>query len=177
MANMSEISNRFIWSAIVQGAVLTLVTFVLFIYGSAYLTPSPAVVIASGSAGLWLMLGYVMYIIMILALGITALFYDYIEVRLGRRLDGISLLFAQAQLILMNVGIFGATLLLMYAGYVGGAGLLPTALGGGGLSELQAHVQILSPFPPEIIAFVILTMLGALCGGIAYLRALLAKKK
>ena len=176
MDKTSEISNRFIWSAIVQGALLTLVTFVLFIYGSLYLSPSPAVVIASGSAGTWLMLGYVIYVAMIIALGVTALFYDHIEIRLGRKLDKLSLLLAQAQLILMNVGIVGSTFLLMYAGYVGGVGLLPVALGGGGLTELQTHVQILSQFPSEVIVFVILTMIGALAGGIAYVRTLLSKK-
>lgn len=176
MAKISEISNGFIWSAIIQGALLTLVTFVLFIYGSLFLSPSPAVVIASGSAGTWLMLGYVIYVAMIIALGVTALFYDHMEMRLGKKLDKTSMLLAYAQLVMMNVGIIGSTFLLMYAGYVGGVGLLPTAIGGGGLSEMQAHVQILSQFPSEIIAFVVLTMLGALAGGIAYVRALLSKK-
>ena len=176
MATISGIPKLFIWSAIAHGALLAIVTFILFIYGSLYLSPSPAVVIASGSAGTWLMLGYVIYVAMILALGVTALFYDYIESGLGKKIDRISTMLAYAQLILMNVGIVGSTFLLMYAGYVGGVGILPTALGGAGLSETQAHVQILGAFPPEIIAFIILTMLGALAGGIAYVRALLSKK-
>lgn len=165
----------FLWSAIFQGAILAAVTFIVFIWGSVYLSPSPAMVIASGSAGTWLAIGYVMYIIMVLALGVTSFIYDYIEVRLRRKLDRASSLLANTHLVLMNIGILGAALLLMYAGYVGGVGLMPTSVGGGGLTQLQVHEQILGQYPLPIIVFVVATTIGVLAGGLAYLRSLIAK--
>jgi len=175
MAKTSKIATLFLWSAIVQGAILAIVTFILFIFGSIYLTPNPSMVIASGSAGVWLMLGYITYIAMILALGVTSFLYDYVEVRLNKTLDGISLELAKAHLILMNVGMLGATLLLMYAGYVGGVGLMPASIGGGGLSQLQVHEQILGQFPVPIITFAAAAIIGVLAGGLAYIRSLLRK--
>lgn len=176
MQKFSRWANRFIWSAIIQGALVTIATLILFIYGSVYLSPSPAQVIAAGSAGTWLLVGYVTYIVMIMALGLTALFYDYMEVRLGRAMTGARNILAALHLYLMNIGIIGATWLLMYAGYVGGVALMPTSEGGLGLTDLQAHVQILGVFPQYIILFILITLAGALAGGIAYMLELCRKR-
>ncbi|MDE1827700.1 MAG: hypothetical protein KGH65_00870 [Candidatus Micrarchaeota archaeon] len=175
MEKTSRIATMFLWSAIAQGAIIAAVTFIIFIWGSIYLSPSPSMVIASGSAGIWLTVGYVMYIIMVLALGVTSFLYDYIEVRLGKRLDRFSAILARVHLVLMNSGMIGAALLLMYAGYVGGVGLMPSAIGGGGLTQLQVHEQILGQYPLPIIAFVVATIVGIISGGISYLRSLLRK--
>ncbi|MDE1850852.1 MAG: hypothetical protein KGH54_03610 [Candidatus Micrarchaeota archaeon] len=176
MDKTSRIATMFLWSAIAQGAILAATTFVIFIWGSVYLSPSPSMVIASGSAGIWLAVGYVMYVVMVLALGVTSFLYDYIEARLGRRLDNASSALARVHLVLMNLGILGASLLLIYAGYVGGVGLMPASVGGGGLSQLQVHEQILGQFPVPIIAFVAATIIGVLAGGLAYIRSLLRRR-
>ncbi len=172
----SKWATRFIWSAIAQGGMVTAATLILFVYGSVYLKPTPATVIASGSAGTWLLIGYMTYVIMIIALGVTALFYDYLEVRLGRKIiRRRQAILTVIHLVLMNVGIAGSTWLLMYVGYVGGAAVMPASSGGGGLTDEQAHVQILSPFPPVIIGFILATMVGVASGGLAYLLELKSK--
>ncbi|MGI0047514.1 MAG: hypothetical protein ACREBB_10075 [Nitrosotalea sp.] len=174
----SKWATRFIWSAVIQGGLVAIATLVLFVYGSVYLKPTPATVIASGSAGTWLLIGYMAYIIMIIALGVTALFYDYLEVRLGRKITRKKQsLLTMIHLVLMNVGITGSTWLLMYVGYVGGSAILPVSSGGGGLTDAQAHVQILAPFPPVIIGFIFATLVGVTSGGLAYLLELRSKHK
>jgi hypothetical protein len=174
----SKWATRFIWSAVIQGGLVTAATLVLFVYGSVYLKPTPATVIASGSAGTWLLIGYMAYIVMIIALGVTALFYDYLEVRLGRQITGKKRsLLTVAHLLLMNIGITGSTWLLMYVGYVGGAAIMPVSSGGGGLTDLQAHEKILAPFPPVIIGFILATMIGVMSGGLAYVLELKSKAK
>lgn len=171
----SKLSKLFLQSAIVQGALLLAVTFVLFVYGSIAVIPTPAMVIALGSAGTWIMVGYVLYIAMIIALAVTGLLYDYIEFRLGKKLDRISEKLGFVQLEFMNGGIIGATWLLMYGGYLGGVGLLPVEVGGLGLSQLQVHEQILGAFPVPIMVFCIITMIGVLAGGVAFIRMLRKK--
>lgn len=164
-------TRRWIWSAIIQGAIFAIATFILFIYGSVYLSATPAMVMVGTEAGLWLSTGYLLYLALIGAFGITAFFYHYIIG--GRaRMTRISGILAWAQLILMNIGVFGASVLLMYAGYVGGAALLPTSSGGGGLTALQVHVQILQYYPEPIAIFAGIALLGALCGGIVLINGL-----
>lgn len=166
----SKWATRFIWSAIIQGGFVASATIVLFVYGSVYLKPTPATVIAAGSAGTWLLIGYMAYVVMIIALGVTALFYDYLEVRLGRMMTKRrQAVLAVVHIVLMNIGIAGSTWLLMYVGYVGGAAIMPVSSGGGGLTAEQAHVKILSPFPPVIIGFILMTLAGVAAGGLAYL--------
>ena len=59
----------------------------------------------------------------------------------------------------------------MYAGYIGGAALLS------GLTELQVHVQFLQYYPLPIIIFLAIVLIGALAGGLAFIRALRSKNK
>jgi hypothetical protein len=161
-------SKKFFLAYAVQGMLVLLATFILFILGSLFIVPAPAMVIASGSAGTWLTVGYLAYIAMTLYLGVSAFIYYMLEGKVPaaskKRYD----LFATLHFTLANVGIFVTCMLLMYAGYVGGAALLPTSSGGGGLTQLQAHVQILSYYPVPIAVFVGITMLGVACGFASY---------
>lgn len=158
---------RWIWAAIIQGFFATLWTIFIVFPG---VTPSPSMVIASGSAGTWLTLGYVLYVtIGVIAVAVTGLFYNYIEVGMGKVYKGLSNGLAWVHYVLMNVGVAGACWSLMYAGYKGGAGLLPTAEGGGGLTELQVHVTILVQWVNPIGYLVYIAALGILVGGLGYL--------
>ncbi|MDE1832878.1 MAG: hypothetical protein KGH58_00490 [Candidatus Micrarchaeota archaeon] len=164
----NDIGLRFIWAAIWQGLLAALVTAILFAYGSIYFKPAPAMVIASGSAGTWMFIGYITYIVMVIAIGVTGLLYEFIEARFRGSITGIPAMLANAHLVLMNIGVIGATWLLMYAGYRGGTALLPASSGGLGLTTLQAHEQILSVYPTYIVIFIIATIIGMLCGGAAF---------
>ena len=78
----SRWANRFIVAAIVQGALAAGVTSYL-LYDAVYGSPGPARIVAGGSAGTWLTVGYLGYIMLgPLAAAITALFYQHLEVNL-----------------------------------------------------------------------------------------------
>jgi hypothetical protein len=75
----------------------------------------------------------------------------------------------------MNVSTTSATGMLMYAGYVSGAALLPLSAGGKGFNQGQAH-DILSPFVELISITILLLVLGVLLGGIGFLLMYKSKK-
>jgi hypothetical protein len=75
---------------------------------------------------------------------------------------------AWGHLILMNVGTAAISCMMMYAGYVSGAVMLPVSAGGKGFNELQAH-QILGPFVVPISVAILVIMLGVILGGIEFL--------
>jgi hypothetical protein len=159
--------GRFIWAAIVNGAFAVLWT--LFMVWP-FAKPAPSMVIASGSAGTWLLTGYVLFLsVGVVATAVTALFYLYIEGIRGKVYSGVRNYLAWGHLILMELGVLGSTWLLMYAGYVGGSALLPAAVGGGGLNPGQVHEQILQYYIQPIFYFVVTAILGALIGGLGYL--------
>lgn len=161
----SRWASRFIWLAIVNGAIAVgWTTFLIWPFAR----PAPTMIIASGSAGTWLLFGYLLYLVVgVLGVATTALFYQHIEVTLSKPYSGFRSLFAFAHLILMEVGVLMATGLLMYAGYIGGAGLLPTAVGGGGMDRSEVH-EILVNFVQPIFIFTVIAILGALAGGLGY---------
>ncbi|MDG6994703.1 MAG: hypothetical protein JRN52_02170 [Nitrososphaerota archaeon] len=165
---VSKWSNRFVWAAIIQGLAATLITIPIFL---PTIHPAVAQVIASGSAGTWFLTGYVMYIVVgVVAVGLTALFYHHFEVVLGKRYRGvIANALAWIHLVLMNVGAAAATWLLMYAGYLGESALMPAAEGGGGLTALQVHEQILVHYVNPIGALLAVTAVGVLAGGLGFL--------
>jgi hypothetical protein len=60
--------------------------------------------------------------------------------------------------------------MLMYAGYMAGAAMLPVDVGGQGFNAGQAH-GILAPFVEPISVFVIVLIIGVILGGIGFLLA------
>jgi heme/copper-type cytochrome/quinol oxidase subunit 1 len=163
---VSRWSNRFIWAAIIQGLIATLLTIPIV---DPYLNPPVSKVIAGGSAGTWFLVGYVMYIVVgVIAVGLTALFYHHFEVSLGKPYRGISNKLAWAHLVLMNVGAAVATYLLMYGGYFAGAGMLPTSEGGKGWTALQAHINVLAALVNPTGIAIIIAGVGVLAGGLGF---------
>jgi len=163
----SKWTSRFIWAAIVEGILA--VGWTLFIVNP-YAHPAASMVIASGSAGTWLLTGYALFLaIGVVAVAVSGLFYFYIEGIMGKVYSGVSSVFAWLHLVLMNVGVAGATFLLMYGGYLGGAALLPTSEGGGGLQALQVHIQILQYYVNPTFYFIVVAVVGVLFGGLGYL--------
>ncbi|MGA1975249.1 MAG: hypothetical protein ABSG92_06400, partial [Conexivisphaerales archaeon] len=137
-------TTRFMYAAIAQGLAAFVITALIVL---PILKPSPTMLIAGGSAGTWLTVGYLSYLVVgVMGVAVTALFYHLIEDGLHKAVTGISNGLAWAHFVLMNVGVAAATWMLMYAGYIGGTGLLSTASGGGGLTAGQVH--------PHIVGFV-----------------------
>lgn len=164
-------AKRFIGLAIVQGA-LALAIMVIFLSLNLFGAPGqqPSRIVAGGSVGTWLLVGFTGYLVVgVLAVGLSALFYHYLEVVRGNRYTGVNTGLAWAHLILLNVGAAGASWLMMLAGYTGGSHLLtsetpPPAVYG------EVHALIEWTILP-IAIFIILGALGVLLGGLGYVRA------
>lgn len=172
---VSRWSNRFVWAAIIQGfaAVLLTIPIVWPTGGILGIKVNPAVaqVIASGSAGTWFLVGYVLYITVgVIAVGLTALFYYHFEINLkkpytGRITNGL----AWVHLVLMNVGAAAVSYILMYAGYFGERALMPTSEGGLDQTELWTHLNVLSPLVDPAGYALIVCGIGVLAGGLGFL--------
>jgi energy-converting hydrogenase Eha subunit A len=171
---VSKWATRFIWAAIIQGALATLLTLYIVIGQIFFLRPEPSRVIAFGSAGNWFTVGYVTYLIVgVVGAAVTALFYHYIESILGKPYSGLADKLANVHLVLMNIGVVGATWLMMLGGYLGGAAMLPPDVGGRGWNPGQVHVNVFYSiplgYPFWISIFIILLALGVLAGGLSYI--------
>ncbi|MEM0440609.1 MAG: hypothetical protein QXF45_03455 [Candidatus Caldarchaeum sp.] len=172
----SKWASRFIAAGIVQGALATGLTFFWLVaqFGG-FLKPEFTRVIAFGSAGMYFTIGYTTYLIVgVVAVAVSALFYNYLEVTLGKPYKGIAEKFAWLHFILMNVGVVGATWLLMVVGYLGGAALLPPEVGGLGWSPGRVHTEIFFGILPFgiamwIVAFLFVTVAGVVFGGLGYI--------
>ena len=170
----SKWAGRFIWAAVIQGFFAVIIT-VLILDPISYLTGnsdyySPSKVIAGGGGGTWMFTGYISYLVVgVVAVAVTAIFYFYIEGVMGKAYQGISNYLAWGHLILMNVGVAGSMFLMMWGGYRAGAGAAAVSSGGGGLTGLQIHEQILGPLVNPIGGLILVAALGALLGGLGYI--------
>ncbi len=172
MERKSKWANRFMVAAIIQGALAAALTSYL-LYEGVYGTPAASRIVANlggaGNAGIWLTVGYLVYLPLgPIATAVTALFYRHIEAHLQKPYTGWADLLAWVHLAFMNVGVVGATWLMMNAGYRGGAAALPTSQGGLGWNAGQIHTYIMEGYPSYIAPFVALALVGAIFGGLGY---------
>jgi hypothetical protein len=162
-------TKRFMAAAVVQGAVVAGLTVFLVLGQISFIKPEVSRVMAAGGAGTWFTFGYLAYIIVgVMGVAVSALFYHYLENVLGRHIRRSAKVLAWTHLVLMNVGTVAAMGLLMYAGYVGGASMLPTDVGGRGFNAGQAH-EILVTFVEPISAAILVIVAGVTAGGIGFL--------
>ncbi len=166
-------AGRWIWAAVGQGLIITVVTL-LIVQPLSYLNYnpyySPSKVIAAGGAGTWMFTGYILYLVVgVVAVAVTALFYFYFEGIVGKVYHGSTNYLAWAHYILMNVGVAGSMLLMIWGGFRAGVAAASVSSGGLGFTATQIHEQILGPLTQPIGALVIVAALGALCGGLGYI--------
>jgi hypothetical protein len=173
----SKMAGLFLYAAIIQGAIAVFITFLGGFGDQIGLLPvSAARVIASGEAGTWFTLGYIMYIVVgVVAMAVTALFYFFIETIQGKVYRGAAKALAWVHLVLGNVGVAGTAILAMVGGYLGGAAMQPAQFGGLGYSTGQVHVHILSYYQDPVAAFLGIALLGFVLGGLGYVLALRSK--
>ncbi len=163
---------RFIWAAVIQGLIITMLTvFILeplsFFNINWYYSPSK--VIAGNGAGTWMFTGYISYLVVgVVAVAVTAMFYFYIEGIMGKVYKGLTNYLAWAHYIFMNVGVAGSMLLMIWGGYAAGVASVPVASGGLGYTSLQIHEQILGQLTNPIGALILLASIGALLGGLGF---------
>ena len=123
--------NKFILSAIIQGAVITMLTLIIVGF---QLTVSNINIIQFLSLTFdgpskWFFLGYIFYLILIVAIAVTAVFYLHLEVHMGKKITGLKSVLAGIHLVGMNVGGAGTTIVMIFAG-LAGSGILDIVLNG-----------------------------------------------
>lgn len=178
MATESKWATRFVVAAIVQGALCTLLTGFFVLGEMGYMSPPVSLLISATIPGVWIALGYFAYLIVgVLGMAVTALFYQYLEVNLKSLYVGKEKTLAWLHLVFSNVGIIGATWLVIYAGYLTGIATLPTALGGSGLSLKEVEISILGQYLLPLAIFASITMVGILLGGLGYVLVYRARPK
>jgi len=175
-APWSKWANRWIIAAIAQGALAAGLTAFL-LYDAKYGTPGAAKIVSGGGTGNWLTVGYLGFIIFgPLAAAITSLFYQHLESNLRAPYTGISNVFAWLHLLLMNVGVTGATWLMWNGGwravnFISTTGSSAFCKANPADPSCSVHVQILGGLVDPIGYFSIVAILGAFAGGIGFLMA------
>ncbi|MDA4123339.1 MAG: hypothetical protein OK456_09190 [Thaumarchaeota archaeon] len=165
-------AGRWIWAAVIQGAIVTIITILIaqplsFFNIEPYF--APAMVIAAGGGGTWLFTGYILYLVVgVVGVAVTAIFYFYIEGVEGKVYHGLMNYLAWGHYILMNVGVASSMILMMYGGYLAGWAGAAVSSGGLGYTDYQIHVNYLSHFEDPIGALVLIAALGAILGGVGY---------
>jgi uncharacterized membrane protein SirB2 len=172
-------SNRFIIAAIAQGAIITGLTLSIV---TAQLLVSGINIIQFLSLSFegpakWFFLGYIFYLILVVAIAVTAVFYNHLEVNLDKQIHGFRSVLAWIHLIGMNVGGAATTIAMILAGVIG-SGMLDLMLNRDMADgTLQPNVEIMEHFITPIAAFASLLSIGVIAGGVAYITTYLRKKK
>lgn len=160
-------ARRFMGAAIIQGAIIVSLTAFFVLSQVSILKPEISRVIASGGAGTWFTFGYLSYILVgVVGVAVSSAFYHYLASSFTRAASAL----AWVHLVLMNVGTSAAAGMMMYAGYQGGAAMLPTAIGGRGFDAQQAH-SIMAPFVEPIAGSILVTLAGVVAGGVGFIVA------
>jgi len=171
--------NRFILSAIIQGAVITILTLTIVGF---QLTISNINIIQYLSLTFdgpskWFFLGYIFYLILIVAIAVTAVFYIHLEIHMDKKSTGLKSILAGIHLLGMNIGGAGTTIVMIYAG-LAGSGILDIILNGttsGIPSTINSNVDIMVQFIVPISGFAGLLSIGVISGGLTYITTFFQK--
>ena len=174
--------NRFIIAAIIQGAIITGLT--LLIVAIQLLFSSTINIIQFLSLSFegpakWFFLGYIFYMILVVAIAVTAVFYNHLEINMAKRIKGFGAVLAWIHLIGMNAGGTAITLTMIFAG-LSGSGIFGVITSGGGASavaKLTPNNAIMVQFIPPIAAFAGLLSIGVIAGGVTYIVTYLQKNR
>ncbi len=118
---------------------------------------------ALAGLGLYLVVG-------VIGTGLTAQFYHHFEIRASKPYKGIVTNgLAWTHLVLMNFGVAATSLLMIYAGYLGDIAIGEKVAGGFGMTIEQTSQQILNQFIVPVSSLLIITVVGAVAGGIGFM--------
>ena len=159
--------NRFIATAIIQGGIMTLIALSMIIIQIIFANKLNIIQFLSLSfegPAKWFFLGIVFYLIFIVAIAVTAIFYIHLEINLKRKISGLLNTAAWIHLIGMNIGGPLATILMIFAG-LSGSGIM-SIFSDGKIGPQNAEVMNIFINP---IAFSIgILSIGVICGGLTY---------
>ena len=165
----SKWANRFIIAAIIQGGIMTAMALVIVGMQITYTQVNiiQFLSLSFEETAKWFFLGIIFYLIIIIAVAVTALFYSHIEITLKKKLSRTSKVLASIHLIGMNVGGAGAMLIMTFAG-LAGTGLLSIFTEG---KLGPKDPAIMDSFVEPIGGFVALLAIGVICGGMCFIMA------
>jgi hypothetical protein len=174
---VSKWSRRFMWAAVAHGFIATVLGLLLamaLVAAPSLAAVEIATIIRIPGAGFVelaaLFAFFAMYIVVgVLGAGASSLLYHHVEVVMGKMYVGGANALAWIHLVLMNVGIAGATWTMIYAGCLGGVELWPTNQGGLGWNIEQVAEQVVTQFVPIVGLMLLLTGIGVFAGGIGFL--------
>jgi hypothetical protein len=158
--------NWFILSAIIQGGIMTgmaLIT-VAFQLSTTEVDIIQFLSLSFEGPAKWFFIGIILYLILIVAIAVTAVFYNHLEINLKRKFSKISNILAWIHLLGMNIGGPGATMLMIFAG-LAGSGVLSLFIEG---KLGQEDIGVMTSFIPPIAFFIVILSIGVICGGITY---------
>src|SRR6266567_1204473 len=115
-------SNRFIISAIIQGAIITGLTILIVsiqLLFSSKINIIQFLSLSFEGPAKWFFLGYIFYMILVVAIAVTATFYNHLEINMAKRIKGFGAVLDWIHLIGMNVGGTAITLTMIFAGLSG----------------------------------------------------------
>jgi hypothetical protein len=121
----------------------------------------------------WIFLGHIFYMILVVAIAATAVFYNHLEVGMGRQIKGFRSVLAWVHLAGMNVGGAATTIVMIFAG-LAGSGVLGVILGA--TDSLQPNEAIMDQFITPIAIFTGVLSLGMIAGGLTYITTYLQRK-
>src|SRR5919202_5252393 len=136
--------NRFIISAIIQGAIITGFTIVVVSIQMLFSSSINIIQFLSLSfegPAKWFFLGYIFYMILVVAIAVTATFYHHLEIDMRKSIHGFKSALAWIHLIGMNVGGAATTLTMIFAGLIG-SGILSVITSGASTSVSQLQPNI-----------------------------------
>jgi hypothetical protein len=164
--------NKFILSAIIQGAVITILTLIIigFQITISNINIIQYLSLTFDGPSKWFFLGYMFYLILIVAIAVTAVFYIHLEIHMGKKIIRFKSILAAIHLLGMNIGGAGTTIIMIYAG-LAGSGILDVVLNGTtlGTSTINSNVDIMVQFIVPISGFAGLLSIGVISGGLTYI--------
>lgn len=169
----SKWANRFIIAAILQGGVITIMAIVIVVIQMTYTQVNIIQYLSLSFEGTakWFFLGIIFYLIIVLAVAVSALFYSHLEITLKKKFSKVSNALAAIHLIGMNVGGAGAMITMAFAG-LAGTGLL-TIFTEGKIGP--KYPAIMDSFIEPIGGFIAILAFGVICGGIGFVLAFRSK--
>lgn len=165
--------NIFILSAIIQGAVITILTLIIigFQITISNINIIQYLSLTFDGPSKWFFLGYIFYLILIVAIAVTAVFYLHLEIHMGKKITRFKSILAGIHLLGMNIRGAGTTIVMIYAG-LAGSGILDVVLNGttlGTSSTINSNVDIMVQFIVPISGFAGLLSIGVISGGLTYI--------
>ena len=117
--------------------------------------------------------------ILVVAIAVTAVFYNHLEINMGKGIRRLNAVLAWIHLIGMYVGGTAITLTMIFAGLTG-SGILGVITSGGGasaVSKLIPNNAIMVQFIPPIASFAAILSIGVIADGVTYIATYLQKNR